>query len=162
MPGQMDAAQRIAAAQMRATAGLLEPEEIKAIRQNVGLTQPTFEILLGVGPKTAVRWERGTVFQNAATDKLLRLVRDVPGAAEYLATQHGVRLRRPSTGIDSPSAASEPSWLAEFNMAQATTLLTPFGVASSADDPKIVSIESYRSKRSLSPIPPELLRQARL
>ena len=46
----------------------------------------------GEKPKTVVRWEKGTVFQNAATDALLRLVRDLPGAAEYLAARRGVAL----------------------------------------------------------------------
>lgn len=117
LPGQMDGAQKLAAAQMRAAEGLLEPEEIKAIRHSVGLTQPELEKLLGIGSKTVVRWERGTVFQNSATDALLRLVRDVPEAAAYLATSSGVRLRRPAMGNDSPSAAAEPSWRAAFNAA---------------------------------------------
>lgn len=75
LPGQMDAVQRRASAAIRDEEGLLLPEEIRAIREGLGLSQADFERLLGVGPKTVVRWEKGTVFQNKATDALLRLLR---------------------------------------------------------------------------------------
>lgn len=74
LAGQMDAVQRRASAAIREEEGLLLPEEIRAIREGLGLSQADFERLLGVGPKTVVRWEKGTVFQNKATDALLRLL----------------------------------------------------------------------------------------
>ena len=58
------------------------------IREGLGLTQQSFEQLLGVGPKTVVRWERGTVFQNRATDSLLRVIRAFPEAARFLGDHH--------------------------------------------------------------------------
>lgn len=91
-PGQMEATQRRASDLIRKEDGLLLPEEIRAIRDGLGLTQRAFERLLGVGPKTVVRWERGTVFQNQATDSLLRVIRAFPGAAAFLAARHGVAL----------------------------------------------------------------------
>jgi len=91
-PGQMEAVQRRASAQIRKDEGLLLPGEIREIREGLGLSQHVFERLLGVGPKTVVRWERGTVFQNRATDSLLRILRAFPQAARFLAARHGIEV----------------------------------------------------------------------
>jgi HTH-type transcriptional regulator / antitoxin MqsA len=88
-PAQADAAQIAAADEFRRQDGLLTPGEIKQIRSKYGLTQSELESLLGVGPKTVVRWERGTVFQNQATDKLLRILADVPEVFAYLSKVSG-------------------------------------------------------------------------
>jgi len=97
-PGQLEATQQRAAHGIREEDALLMPEEIRAIRLCLGLTQEAFERLLGVGPKTVVRWERGTVFQNQATDALLRVIRAVPAAAGFLAEHNGVELGAPLAG----------------------------------------------------------------
>lgn len=89
-PEQADAAQIAAADEFRRQDGLLTPREILAIRDSYRLTQAQFEKVLGVGPKTVVRWERGTVFQNPATDQLLRVIREVPQAFAFLAKKNGV------------------------------------------------------------------------
>lgn len=91
-PGQMAATQLKAAAVIRRDEGLLQPAEVRGIRESLGLSQQAFEHLLGVGPKTVVRWERGSVFQNRATDSLLRVLRAFPKAVEFLAELHGVAL----------------------------------------------------------------------
>jgi HTH-type transcriptional regulator/antitoxin MqsA len=83
-PGEGDDVYRTANEIIRAREHLLRPDEIRAIRIDLGLSQTEFERLLRVGPKTVVRWERGTIFQNRATDTLLRTIRDVPQAREYL------------------------------------------------------------------------------
>jgi HTH-type transcriptional regulator / antitoxin MqsA len=88
--GEMDAAMVRASAVIRGEEGLLTPVEIKALRKRIGLTQPQMETLLGAGPKTVTRWEKGTVIQNGATDTLLRLIRDVPEALQHLLRQHGI------------------------------------------------------------------------
>lgn len=95
-PGMMDATLRRATAQIRAEDGLLSPREVLAIRTRLGLTQPEFERMLGVGKNTVVRWERGTVPQNAAADSLLRLIERFPENARFLAELHGVSLRAES------------------------------------------------------------------
>lgn len=87
-PDQADAAQRLAASVLRKEEGLLPPEEIRAIRKRLALTQVELERLLGVGPKTVVRWERGTVFQSASVDRLLRVVAELPEAARILTRQN--------------------------------------------------------------------------
>ena len=94
LPGQMDASQIRACERIRAEDDLLQSSEIRTIRESLGLTQHDFERLLRVGPKTVVRWERGTVFQNRATDTLLRVIREFPEAARFLAERSGVSLPR--------------------------------------------------------------------
>ena len=83
-PGEADDVSRRAAEIARTDSGLLTPQEIRDIRDQHDLTQQQLEQLLNVGPKTVVRWEKGTVVQNAATDTLLRLLRDVPAAYRHL------------------------------------------------------------------------------
>lgn len=83
-PGEMDAVMKRASSIIRSEEGLLTPTEIKSFRKAIGLTQPQLEDLLGAGPKTVGRWEKGTVIQNGATDTLLRLLRDVPAALQHL------------------------------------------------------------------------------
>lgn len=85
-PGQLERLEREAATRIRANEGLLTPDEIREIRERLALSQSAFEQLLGVGPKTVVRWERGTVFQNRSTDALIRAVDAVPGVAQFLNT----------------------------------------------------------------------------
>lgn len=102
-PGQMDATMRRASDAIRAREGLLRSEEIRDIREGLGLTQRTFEQLLGVGAKTVVRWEKGSVFQNKATDALLRVVGRFPEVAGFLADLNAVELRAPSPPSPRPS-----------------------------------------------------------
>lgn len=90
--GQLEAAQRDAASVVRSRCNALDPAAIKEIRDDLGLSQPTFEALIGAGPKTVIRWERGTVVPNATANLLLLAVRDVSGMASYLAKLHNVEL----------------------------------------------------------------------
>jgi HTH-type transcriptional regulator / antitoxin MqsA len=89
-PGQMDATMRRASDAIRAAEGLLLPSQIRGIREGLGLTQQAFEKLLGVGPKTVARWEKGSVFQDRATDALLRVVGRFPEVTGFLAELRGV------------------------------------------------------------------------
>jgi HTH-type transcriptional regulator/antitoxin MqsA len=66
--------------------GLLSPGEIRSLRRSLGMSQVAFEHLLGVGPKTVVRWEKGTVFQSATADRLMRLLIVKPQLAATLAS----------------------------------------------------------------------------
>ena len=83
-PGEADEVSRRSADIARTDNGLLTPQEIREIRRQHDLTQQQLEQLLNVGPKTVVRWEKGTVVQNSATDTLLRLLRDVPAVYRHL------------------------------------------------------------------------------
>ncbi len=89
-PAQALVAQRAAASELRQQEGLLTPEAIRSTREGFGLTQAEMERLIGVGPKTVVRWERGTVFQNRSTDQLLRVIAAVPEAFRFLAVSSGL------------------------------------------------------------------------
>lgn len=95
-PGQMDATLRRAATALRKAEGLLPPGKIRALRERLGLSQRAFEQLLAVGPKTVVRWEKGTVFQNKATDSLLRVLDRFPEVARFLGDLHGVDIPSPA------------------------------------------------------------------
>jgi putative zinc finger/helix-turn-helix YgiT family protein len=67
-----DANRRITQAFRRA-ANLLEPEEIRRRREELGLTQAALAERLEVGPATVSRWETGAQIQQRSLDKLLRL-----------------------------------------------------------------------------------------
>lgn len=94
-PDQMDATQRRAVAKIRDEDGLLAPEAIKRIRRNYDVTQVELEAILGTGPKTVVRWERGTVCQGRAVDTLLRTLDAFPFAFWWWAEQRGVKFNLP-------------------------------------------------------------------
>ena len=64
--------------------GLLSADEIRAVREQHGLTQAELAQLLRLGGNTLSRWEAGRNVQSAAMDVLLRLIRDLPGSLKYL------------------------------------------------------------------------------
>ncbi|MGD0485036.1 MAG: type II TA system antitoxin MqsA family protein [Gemmatimonadales bacterium] len=86
------AASRSRAGVLRTHEGLLAPEEIRSIRGRYGVSQAELERMLGLGAKTVVRWERGTVRQSQAADLLLRIVAEDRRHAEKLAAGAGVTL----------------------------------------------------------------------
>lgn len=64
--------------------GLLTSDEIRAIRDRLGISQRALALLLRLGPASVARWEANRNVQTASMDVLLRLLRDVPGALTYL------------------------------------------------------------------------------
>lgn len=95
--------QRRASVVVRMREGLLLPEEITAIRESLGLSKAQFERLLGSGEKTAVRWEKGLVFQSQHANELMIALRDVPEFAAHLSRRRGITLRadeRPDDAIE--------------------------------------------------------------
>jgi putative zinc finger/helix-turn-helix YgiT family protein len=62
----------------RRVADLLEPEEIRRRREELGLTQAALAERLEVGAATVSRWETGAQIQQRSLDKLLRLFFDLP------------------------------------------------------------------------------------
>jgi putative zinc finger/helix-turn-helix YgiT family protein len=64
--------------------GLLSADEIRAIREQFGLTQRELARLLHLGANTISRWESGRNVQTEAMEMLLRLLRDLPGSLAYL------------------------------------------------------------------------------
>lgn len=63
---------------------LLSADEIRGIRERLGLTQSELARLLHLGANTISRWESGRNVQTEALEMLLRLIRDLPGSLEYL------------------------------------------------------------------------------
>lgn len=64
--------------------GLLSTDDIRSIREQLGLTQGELARLLHLGANTISRWEAGRNVRTAAMDVLLRLIRDLPGSLDYL------------------------------------------------------------------------------
>jgi HTH-type transcriptional regulator/antitoxin MqsA len=100
-----EASNRRAAAAVRHAEGLLAPDEIREIRVQYGLSQAKFEKLIGSGEKTVVRWEKGTIAQNATADTLLRILRDHPDVVAKLAAERGVKLAPPKPAETARAAA---------------------------------------------------------
>jgi HTH-type transcriptional regulator/antitoxin MqsA len=65
--------------------GLLSGENVKKIRQALGMSQSSLEKALGIGAKTIVRWENGTSVQSRLMDSMLRLVAFNPDNLRLLA-----------------------------------------------------------------------------
>lgn len=90
---QIDRARLAAAESVTKAEGLLLPEEIRALRERLGLTQDAFEDALGLGRKTMVRWETGKVMPSQSMALLLLLIDRDPTAMGFLAA----RSRQPVT-----------------------------------------------------------------
>ena len=71
-------------ARYRKRYGLLSASDIRALRNELGLTQGALATLLRLGGNTLSRWESGRNVQTAAMDLLLRMLRDVPGSLAYV------------------------------------------------------------------------------
>ncbi len=63
--------------------GLLQPEEIREIRQNLSLTQVELANLLGISPATLSRYENGGV-QEKSHDSILQTLKDPVNVLELL------------------------------------------------------------------------------
>lgn len=63
---------------IREAIGLLSPRRIVNARKRLGMTQTDFEHALGIGKKTVVRWERGTIAPSRAANGLLWLAERYP------------------------------------------------------------------------------------
>lgn len=66
---------RKAYSKYRSAHGLLQPSEIKAIREQYGISQVTFARIIGVGDKTIARYENGSL-QDEAINNLIMLTID--------------------------------------------------------------------------------------
>lgn len=89
----------------RKRAGLLSADEIRALRDQLGLTQVDLAHLLGLGPNTLSRWESGQYAQQAALDLLLRMIRDLPGSVQYLRDARRKKSRSETFSGRAPDAA---------------------------------------------------------
>ncbi|MBB3937349.1 type II TA system antitoxin MqsA family protein [Aureimonas phyllosphaerae] len=70
--------------------GLLSVADLKEIRTRYGLQQEEMEALIGTGPKTWVRWERGRVVPSPQSDKVIRRIAEDPRYLLQLMEEKGV------------------------------------------------------------------------
>jgi putative zinc finger/helix-turn-helix YgiT family protein len=68
-------------------AKLLLPQQIRAYREELGLTQKLLANTLGVAEATVSRWETGAQIQQRSLDNLLRLFFGLPSVQETLLGQ---------------------------------------------------------------------------
>jgi putative zinc finger/helix-turn-helix YgiT family protein len=89
---QIDAYTMKLADQYRARHGLLTSQEVRAIRNRLGMSQDEFAKYLNVGPASVKRWELGKA-QDKSSDELMRLKSNLARAeqnvAEILFSQGG-------------------------------------------------------------------------
>jgi HTH-type transcriptional regulator/antitoxin MqsA len=90
-PEQMRLHARAVKNEVRRIHGLLPPEKIVAIRENLGLTQSEMEDALGTGPKVVVRWESGKVIQSRGHDNMFRLLDRDPSVLNSLRKIQDIR-----------------------------------------------------------------------
>ena len=64
--------------------GLLTPDEIRAGRERLGMTQQELQEVLGLGGNTLSRWESARIYQSRSLDRLLRLVFTFPQVLDFL------------------------------------------------------------------------------
>ena len=77
----------------------ITPEEVRAIRESLGLTQVEAGELLGGGPRAFTKYEAGTVKPAAAVINLLRLLEANPAAITALG---GKSVSRPMAAVTLP------------------------------------------------------------
>ena len=58
-------------------------EEVKAVRNNVGLTQAMFAAVIGVSPKTVEAWEAGTNRPIGPARRMISIIQTNPNILEY-------------------------------------------------------------------------------
>ena len=81
---------KIAYRKYRVEHGLLQPEEIKSIREKYALTQTAFAKILGLGEKTIARYETGSL-QDLAQNNLIELAM-LPEAFAHLLQKARTRI----------------------------------------------------------------------
>ena len=90
--------------------GLLTPEQIKALRKRLGLTQPQISELLQIGEKTWTRWETGRERPSRSINVLLFALNDERLDAVYLRSVARRQNDWASQLAEAPCRASNP-WL---------------------------------------------------
>lgn len=79
--------------------GLLVGEEIRCLRDQLGLSQQEAALLFGGGANAFSKYERGDVLQSVAMDRLLKATAYFPWLVDFLRVEAGVA-SNPKTRID--------------------------------------------------------------
>jgi HTH-type transcriptional regulator/antitoxin MqsA len=93
MTNQIRRNQIVIADAKRRSDGLLSGDEIRRIRERLGLSQSAAASVFGGGGNAFSKYERGEVLQSVPMDRLLRIAVDLPGAMSVLASYGSETLR---------------------------------------------------------------------
>ncbi len=88
-PSQAKANQRLMADAERQADGVLVGDEIKAVREFMGLNRSEASKVFGGGPNAFSKYERGEIHPSEAVNKLLLLARDIPAVRSKLLKSAG-------------------------------------------------------------------------
>lgn len=105
-------------------AGIMLPDEIKALRKRFNKTQEEMCTILGMGKKTWTRWETGAIIPNTSMCKTLFLLRDGKISLKDLCAQedrctnwfgkNGIRCEK-CNGLASRFAAMKKRYVKKIN-----------------------------------------------
>lgn len=82
-------------ARLKREQNLLSGQEIRAIREQLGITQKQAANIFGGGPTAFAKYEAEEVVQSAGMDRLLRVAAAVPAAAKWLCNHAGETINFP-------------------------------------------------------------------
>jgi len=108
MTDQIRRNQLVIADAKRRTDGLLSGDEIRKVRERLGLAQSAAANVFGGGGNAFSKYERGEVIQSFPMDRLLRLAADLPSVMPLLASYSGET--PPEMHIVSNAAAGTSRW----------------------------------------------------
>ncbi len=94
--------------------GVLTPSEVRRIREHHGLSRAAFAQLTGLGEATLNRWENGSVIQNPANDRYLRLLGTPTGWSRL------ARLVGPDASQETSSSTSRTDTPGQFRKLEPT------------------------------------------
>ncbi|HBU8232616.1 TPA: type II toxin-antitoxin system MqsA family antitoxin [Morganella morganii] len=86
--------------------GLLTGDEIKSIRERLGITQQEASVIFGGGPNSFTKYENNDVIQSVAMDNLIRLSIESADAFDIISQKWGIR--KPSPKVLSDVSVSKP------------------------------------------------------
>ena len=89
--------------------GVLTAEQVRQVRHSLQLSREEMSELTGIGSASIARWELGTLIQNRAYDRFLRLL-DLPGIKDKLDMLAG-NLQDPETLPDLQCLVADDSVL---------------------------------------------------
>jgi HTH-type transcriptional regulator/antitoxin MqsA len=108
MTDQIRRNQIVIADAKRRSDGLLSGDEIRRIRERLGLSQSAAASVFGGGGNAFSKYERGEVLQSVPMDRLLRIAVDLPGVMSVLASYSSETLRK--VHMVSNQAAGTSGW----------------------------------------------------
>ncbi len=96
--------------------GLLTPEQIRGVRERLGLSQAEFAQLTGIGVATLSRWEKGRLMQTRSLDGYLQVLDAIPDAIRVLEKLRPRSPRPPKTWRSLKVTPEIRSRLARFQL----------------------------------------------